>query len=362
MFRYQLHGTGAHGRQSRREKATSQQYPTPSEEKAVVDYLLQMSNNGIPIPVKFLCSLALIIARQRSSTFQVPATDGKIQPPGKNWPQGFYKRHPELKARRVKALDWNRHDKNIYDKVTHWFTVIGKELDDPAILPENVYNMDETGILLSVLSSLKALVGKDDPRSYRGAGVKRTLVTAIECISADGRSLIIWPAATHRSTWTTHPTPGWHFACSKTGYTDSAISLSWIQHVFDPLTKSLANQKPRILISNGFGTRESLEVMKFCFENNIILCRLPSHTSHKLQPCDVGVFGPLKTAYREGANTVGKQHFTFRYSRARDVAFTPRNIKSGWSKTGLYPFNPESGFSRKSRSHTPKSISLRRLT
>jgi hypothetical protein len=82
-----------------------------------------------------------------------------------------------------------RHDKNIYDKVTHWFTVIGKELDDPAILPENVYNMDETGILFSVLSSLKVLVGKDDPRSYRGAGVKRTLVTAIECISADGRSL-----------------------------------------------------------------------------------------------------------------------------------------------------------------------------
>src|ERR1700731_4483327 len=28
--------------------------------------------------------------------------------------------------------------------------------------------------------------------------------------------------------------------------------------------------------------------MKFCFEINIILCRLPSHTSHKLQPCDVG--------------------------------------------------------------------------
>jgi hypothetical protein len=31
---------------------------------------------------------------------------------------------------------------------------------------------------------------------------------AIECISADGRflhPLIIWPAATHRSSWTTHP-------------------------------------------------------------------------------------------------------------------------------------------------------------
>ena len=88
--------------------------------------------------------------------------------------------------------------------------------------------MDETGILLSVLGSAKVLVGRDDLRDYRGAAVQRTLITAIECISADGRSLpplVIWPAAAHRSNWTTRPTPTWHFACSETGYTDSLVSL-----------------------------------------------------------------------------------------------------------------------------------------
>src|SRR5437762_2001425 len=160
-----------------------------------------MSRNGYPIPVKFLRSLAQVIVRQRSSAFHIHLTDDAVKPPGKNWPQGFYKRHPELKSRRVKALDWSRHDHNIYNKVAHWFTVIGKELNDPAILRENVYNMDETGVLLSVFNSLKVLTGEDD-LSYKGAGVKWTLITAIECISADGRSLhplIIWPAATHRS-------------------------------------------------------------------------------------------------------------------------------------------------------------------
>ena len=106
-----------------------------------------------------------------------------------------------------------------------------------------------------------------------------------------------------------------------------------------------------MLISDGFGTHKSLEVMTFCYENNIILCRLPSHTSHKLQPCDVSVFGPLKAAYRErvdhlfrgGANTVGKQHFTLEllYDRARQLALTKRNISSGWSKAGLFPFCPD---------------------
>ena len=31
------------------------------------------------------------------------------------------------------------------------------------MLPENVYNMDETGVMLCMLNSVKVLVGKDDP-------------------------------------------------------------------------------------------------------------------------------------------------------------------------------------------------------
>jgi hypothetical protein len=73
----------------------------------------------------------------------------------------------------------------------------------------------------------------------QGEGVTPTSLDAVqmghlitqdleEYISADGRSLhplIIWSAATYRSTWTTYPIPEWHFAYSKTRYTDIAISL-----------------------------------------------------------------------------------------------------------------------------------------
>ncbi len=216
------------------------------------------------------------------------------------------------------------------------------------------------GVMLSMLGSVKVLVGKDDLRDYRGAGVKRTTVTAIECIGADGRSLlplIIWPASTHRSKWTTCSTPRWHYAYSENGYNDSKISLEWLTRVFDPQTKERANQKPRVLICDGFGTHETLEVLEFCFQNNILLCRLPSHTSHKLQPCDVGVFAPLKTAYRGeverlyqgGLDTVGKEHFTSLYKPARERALINRNIMAGWAATGLFPFNPE-----RVLRHTPK--------
>ncbi|KAM0714155.1 hypothetical protein Q7P37_009716 [Cladosporium fusiforme] len=344
----------AHGRQSRRDKAIKQQLLTPREEQAIVDFVLKADRNGYPARVKDLRRYAAILLRKRASPRG--SDHSVIAPacgltPGKDWPQAFCKRHPELKVARLRALDWRRHEKNIYAKVVHWFDIMRAQLEETSILQENVYNMDETGVLLSVLGSSKYLVSSDMEKTHRGTSSKRTLITAVECISADGRSLpplIIFPGADLRSNWVCHRAPDWRFACSKKGYMNSAINMEWMRTVFEPLTRERANGKPRILINDGFETHESLEVLTFCFENNIILCRLPSHTSHKLQPCDVSVFGPLKDAYREqveqlqrrGANTVNKEHFILLYSQAREAAVTTRNIRSGWSKAGLFPFNP----------------------
>lgn len=64
--------------------------------------------------------------------------------------------------------------------------------------------------------------------------------------------------------------------------------------MFDAQTKERAGGKLRLLICDGFGTHETLEILEYCLANKIRLCRLPSHTSHKLQPCDVVAFAPLK--------------------------------------------------------------------
>ena len=126
------------------------------------------------------------------------------------------------------------------EALDHWFDELKKTIEEKKIRIDDMYNMDETGIMLSKLNSVRVLVGKDSKRGYRGARVKRTTITAIECVSGDGRYLnpmIIWPASTHRANWVTHPTPGWYYARSDSGYTDSYISLQWLQRVFDPETK-----------------------------------------------------------------------------------------------------------------------------
>ena len=183
-------------RRSLEQKAKSQQYLTPWEEKALIKFLLQMSDFEQPVRIRFVPSLAFVVTHQR------PLSHRPLKPSGRNWAKALEKRHPIIQARRVRPLDWNRHEQNTYNKIVHWSEVIGKILQDPTVMTENVYNIDETEVMLSMPGSVKVLVGMNDVRDYKGARIKWTTVAAIEYISADGRYLkpmIIWPATTHRS-------------------------------------------------------------------------------------------------------------------------------------------------------------------
>jgi hypothetical protein len=74
----------------------------------VVDFILQISDHGTPVRIKFIPSIAFSVTRHRLEE------DRPVKPPGKNWAKAFESRHAELQARTAKALNWKRHDKTIY--------------------------------------------------------------------------------------------------------------------------------------------------------------------------------------------------------------------------------------------------------
>lgn len=88
--------------------------------------------------------------------------------------------------------------------------------------------------------------------------------------------------------------------------------------------------------------------MEICYFNNIELCFLPAHTSHGLQPLDNGPFNALKSAYSKhlsdhvaatNAAPVDRASFILCYAKAREAAFTVRNIKAGFRTTGNWPIS-----------------------
>ena len=126
------------------------------------------------------------------------------------------------------------------------------------------------------------------------------------------------------------------------------MGLYWIKEVFDPNTYNRTVGKYRLLILDSYRNYNTPEFDQYCRENNIVLFCIPVYSSYLLQPLDVGIFLPLKQAYRQGIDTniylginyIDKQEFLQIYPLARASAFTASNIQGAFRGTGLIPLDP----------------------
>jgi hypothetical protein len=102
------------------------------------------------------------------------------------------------------------------------------------------------------------------------------------------------------------------------------------------------------LVLDGHGSHLTPKFDEFCYENDVIPICMPAHSSHLLQPLDVGCFAVLKRAYgrlietrmRLGFNHVDKLDFLDTYPNARFEAYKPETIKNSFAATGLVPYDP----------------------
>jgi hypothetical protein len=105
----------------------------------------------------------------------------------------------------------------------------------------------------------------------------------------------------------------------------------------------------RLLILDGHGSHLAPEFDLFCKEHLIITLCMPPHSSHLLQPLDVGCFAVLKRSYgrqiegymRNGLNHIDKADFLEAYYAAHIEAMTLANIQSSFTVTGLVPHDPD---------------------
>ena len=70
----------------------------------------------------------------------------------------------------------------------------------------------------------------------------------------------------------------------------------WLTNHF---IKQIPPEHPVLLLVNGHSTHIDVEVSKLCSQNGILLYCLPPHSSHVLQPLDVGFFSSLKKNWQK---------------------------------------------------------------
>jgi len=275
---------------------------------------------------------------------------------GKHWIYRFISSHPDLDPRLTRSLDSQRAKNEDPKVINQWFKRVTEITQQYGITNDDIFNFDETGFAMGIATpgASKAVTMASVGRATTIQPGNRQWTTVIECINAAGWPIppfVILEGKVHQSTWySQNPdlSHDWTIAVSDNGWTTDQLGLKWLQH-FDQWTRGRVVGQYRLLILDGHGSHATPEFDTYCSENQIITLCMPPHTSHLLQPLDVGCFGPLKNAYsrlvqdlaRQGIFHVDKSDFLDMYQQARLLVFSSQNIISGFRATGLLPFNPE---------------------
>jgi len=119
--------------------------------------------------------------------------------------------------------------------------------------------------------------------------------------------------------------------------------------VFDKHAAAHTVRRYHLLILDDHGSNATAEFDHFCKEHQIISLCMPSHSSHWLQPLDVGCFAPLKQIYGQqaqastqlGINHIDKPDFLAIYQYTHMRVLSASNIQSGFAATGLVPYQPD---------------------
>ncbi|KAJ8955183.1 hypothetical protein NQ318_009079 [Aromia moschata] len=172
------------------------------------------------------------------------------------------------------------------------------------IQARSIFNMDETGMLTVPNKIPKVLAPKGQRNVGKVvSGERGTLITAVCCANAAGFYVppaLIFPRKREKKELLHGAPTGTILMVSDTGFFNTDLFLKWLQHFNEYVRPS--NDNPVLLLLDNHSSHISLPAITFCRSNGIHLLSIPPHSSHKLQPLDVGFFGPLKNSYAQEAD------------------------------------------------------------
>ena len=325
-----------------------QQRLTSAEEKALVKFCFDQDDRGFPARLDMIRDMAIHLERKRIGCQPTPL--------GKHWIPRFLKRQPALAIKLSSQLERQRAYANNPRVLQDYFGKLGRLIRRHGLKAFQIFNMDEKGFLMGLAARAKVLCrrGRRNPRVTHDGG--RQLVTVIETICGNGAVLnpfVINKGAGHYLGWYKNLTSAEHkyqFSYSPKGWTDDILGMEWLEKIFEPESRAICgNGVPRLLVFDGHGSHITYNFIQYCLNHDIILLCLPSHSTHLLQPLDVGLFGPYQHFYgqavdeytRSGQNTEGikKAIFIPFLTFARTSTFTTHNILQSFVSTGIWPLN-----------------------
>ena len=336
------------GRPSKRDCIPKSRKLTNLEEETIVRKVLELDSQAFPPRIRGVEDMANRLRHAREKS-----------PVGKNWTANFIKRQPALRTRFSRRYDYQRALCEDPEVIQGWFDLVRNFMAKHGIVVEDIYNFDETGFLMGQITTTTVVTGSDKAGNPKLAQPgNREWVSVIQGVNSQGWAIppfIIVKGRNHLASWYQNSPfpPDWSISVSENGWTTNDLALDWIQH-FNKYTKARTKGKYRLLVLDGHESHHSIAFEEYCKENNILTLCMPPHSSHLLQPLDIGCFGPLKKAYsgqieafmRNRITHISKDDFFPAFKHAFDTAMTSKNIQGGFRGAGLVPFDPQNVISK----------------
>ena len=315
----------------------------PIQEDTLLYWVKFLDNAGFPATKTKVVAYANEIRRR-----DLPGVRNLSEKWGTRWLKAQQKNG--LFIKKIKSIEAKRQEAFDRSSVFEWFEKLLDIIITKGIQADDILNFDETGYRIGVGGDQDIVTFHPNRRHTLPNDTNHEHVTLVETISAGGWAIppvIVIAGILLLERYFQDLPDGYLLAVSDSGYINDEISMETIKHI-NKFTKPRSKGPYRLLLLDNHECHLSLQFLEYCEENKIIPFGLPPHTTHFLQPLDVGCFQPNKHYHRQAVNEAtrmgnrdySRTDFFADIEEIRRQTFKESTIKSAFKKTGIWPLNP----------------------
>lgn len=327
-------------------KYTVAQVFSIEQEKVFTEYLLNCSKMHYGLSLKQLLTLAYEYAELLRCKY--PESWKKNKSAGKDWAAGFRRRNQEVSLRKPENTSAARSFAFNKTAVTEFFDNYEQVMARNKFTPDRIIK-DETGVN-TVLPTPKVLAERKQRQVGQIVSAERgELVTFCGIVTATGVALppvYVFPRVHFKQYFLNGAPEGSLGLANRSGWMTSELHIQVLKHI--QRHTLCDHDNPILIICDNHKSHISIEAVNYCRDHGIVYLSLLPHTSHKMQPLDLCIFGPfkgkLKVTYNDWhTQNVGKTLSIYNVADLTKSAFlesfSPKNITSGFLKSEIWPFN-----------------------
>lgn len=316
------------------------------QEQGLAIYLRKCINHYYGLSIIEMRELAYQYAVKVNVKMPKVWTDFRMA--SKQWYYGFMLRHKEFSLRSPEQTSLNRVRAFCRENVDTFFQLLDTIIHEYGESDE--WNMDETGFstVPSTMGKVISLKGLKRVGSITSAE-RGSMMTLAFAVSATGNTIppfYLFPRKNMSTSYREHVTRETVTIANESGWMTQNEFLLWMRHFIQ--YSGASKSRPKLLFLDNHSSHLSVETIDLAVENGVTMITFPPHCSHRMQPLDVSVYGPVKNAYKRAhsrwmKNNAGTpmqiMHIPLLIKEALTIGATKDNIEAGFKATGICPFN-----------------------